>query len=196
MNFKTTPHSTTALKCVTSFTAHQHAQTKLKSVKGNTSHTSQSLHSHARDIQRTTRTALTDTVQSRHTPGRPPGSEPVQPPRLAGVWTVADTQTQHIRPRRLAGEWIVGLRRSSGGWTTSAAHGMEWYGMAWHGGRRLHPRVRQRGLGTEEARAGPGAIPYGTYRASDFTAEELSQFNDTEGSRDTHETNTDHKSTS
>ena len=32
-----------------SFTAHQHAQTNLKSVKGNTSHTSQPLHSHARD---------------------------------------------------------------------------------------------------------------------------------------------------
>ena len=30
------------------------------------------------------------------TPRVNPGSEPVQPPRLAGVWTVADTQTQHI----------------------------------------------------------------------------------------------------
>ena len=52
-------------------------------------------------------TALTDTpVQSRHTPGLRvnPGSEPVQPPRQAGVWTVADTQTQHILSRRLAGE--------------------------------------------------------------------------------------------
>jgi hypothetical protein len=39
-----------------------------------------------------TRTALTDTDQSRHTPipRVNPGSEPVQPPRLAGVWTVAD----------------------------------------------------------------------------------------------------------
>ena len=33
----------------------QHAQTKLKSVKGNTSHTSQSLHSHARDMAHATR---------------------------------------------------------------------------------------------------------------------------------------------
>ena len=67
-----------------SFTSHQHAQTELKSVKGSTSHTSQPLHSHARDMQRVPRSQTR--IRSRHTPA--PGStprvaEPVQPPRLS-----------------------------------------------------------------------------------------------------------------
>jgi len=32
-----------------------------------------------------------------HVPRVNPGSEPVQPPRLTGVWTVSDTHTQHIQ---------------------------------------------------------------------------------------------------
>ena len=77
-----------------------------------------SLHSHAHDVERVPRsqTRFRDCSESLnlrviksepYTPGQPPGSEPVQPPRLAGVWTVADTQTQrkHVRPCPLvAGE--------------------------------------------------------------------------------------------
>ena len=72
-------------------TTHQQVQRKLKYVKGkNTSHTSHSLHSHAREKQRVPRSQTRIRVAI---PRVNPGSEPVQPPRLAGVWTVADTHT-------------------------------------------------------------------------------------------------------
>jgi hypothetical protein len=59
-----------------SFTTHQHAQRKLKYVKGqNTSHTSHSLHSHARDMQRVPRSQTRIRVAI---PRVNPGSEPVQ----------------------------------------------------------------------------------------------------------------------
>ena len=83
-----------------SFTTHQHVQRKLKDVKVNTSHTLHSLHSYARDMQRVPRSQTRIRVAI---PRVNPGSEPVQPPRLAGVWTVADTHT-----------------------------GMAWHGMVWY----------------------------------------------------------------
>ena len=89
-----------------SFTTHQHVQTQLKYVKVNTSHTLHSLHSYARDMQRVPRSQTRFRVAI---PRVNPGSEPVQPPRLTGVWTVADTHT-----------------------------GMGWDGMVWYGlGLRL-----------------------------------------------------------
>ena len=75
-------------------------------MKVNTSHTLHSLHSYARDMQRVPRTQTRFRVAI---PRVNPGSEPVQPPRLTGVWTVADTHT-----------------------------GMAWHGMVWYGlGLRL-----------------------------------------------------------
>ena len=99
-----------SVPCVSiQLTLSQHVQRKLKYmyVKGkNTSHTSHSLHSHAREMQRVPRSQTRIRVA---VPRVNPGSEPVQPPRLAGVWTVADTHT-----------------------------GMAWYGMVWYGlGLRL-----------------------------------------------------------
>jgi hypothetical protein len=99
-----------------------------------------------------TRTALTDTVQSRHTLGQPryPRSEPVQPPRLAGVWTVADTQTHntHDHVAWLAREEWDRLAHQVVGRQRHTWYGMVWYGMAW--GAEAAPK----GLGTEGARAG------------------------------------------
>ena len=45
-------------------------------------------------------TGYTQTQFRVATPRVNPGSEPVQPPHLAGVWTVAETQTQHIHTTR------------------------------------------------------------------------------------------------
>ena len=99
-----------------SFTTHQHVQRKLTYVKGkNTSHTSHSLHSHAREMQRVPRSQTRIRVAI---PRVNPGSEPVQPPRLAGVWTVADTHT-----------------------------GMAWHGLVWYGlGLRLKVSSRSEGI--------------------------------------------------
>ena len=90
-----------------SFTTHQQSVNQSVKQKLHTSHsTSHSLHSHARDVQRVPRSQTRIRVAK---PRVNPGSEPVQPPRLAGVWTVADTHT-----------------------------GMVWHGMVWYGlGLRL-----------------------------------------------------------
>ena len=65
-----------------------------------------------------------------------PGSEPVRPPRLAGMWTVADTHT-----------------------------GMAWYGMVWYGlGLKPLPRPRRghhRAGGAEAGEAEAGAARAG-----------------------------------
>ena len=88
-----------------SFTTHQQSVNQSVKQKLHTSHsTSHSLHSHARDVQRVPRSQTRIRVAK---PRVNPGSEPVQPPRLAGVWTVADTQTRHIQPDRVAGEWTA-----------------------------------------------------------------------------------------
>ena len=71
---------------------HQHANDHTKQ-KLHTSHTSHSLHSHARDVRRIPRSQTRFRVA---TPRVNPGSEPVQPPRQTGVWTVEDTQTQSV----------------------------------------------------------------------------------------------------
>ena len=71
------------------FTTHQHANnhTKQKTFTPRTHHTRFILMLATCDVYRA----------HRHGSESPyPGSTPVQPPRLAGVWTVADTETQHI----------------------------------------------------------------------------------------------------
>ena len=75
-----------------SITTHQHANGRTKQ-KLYTSHTSHPLHYHARDVRHIPRSQTRIRVG---TPRVNPGSEPVQPPRQTGVWTVADTQIQHI----------------------------------------------------------------------------------------------------
>ena len=97
-----------SVPCVSdTFSTHQHANGHTKQ-KLHTSHTSHPLHSFSCS-RRVTHTALTDTDQRFRVaiPRVNPGSEPeVQPPRQTGVWTVADTQTQHILLHRLKGECV------------------------------------------------------------------------------------------
>ena len=141
---------------------------------GNTSHTSQSLHSQARDMQRVPRSQTRFRVAI---PRVNPGSEPVQPPPRSspgswrgGVWTVADRRTHKhstqytlplttTSPGRRAdsgatslGGWSIGRQRRSA--VAVIWNGMEmvWYGMGGWGAARLHPTPK--GLGTEEARVG------------------------------------------
>ena len=92
-------HCPTAWKNVShygnfSFTTHQHAQTELKSVKGNTSHTSQPLHSHARDMQRVPRSQTR--IRSRpYRPGQPPDLNPCN--HLAFHSTQNSVTPSHVR---------------------------------------------------------------------------------------------------
>ena len=133
-----------------SFTTHHHAKGHTKQ-KHHTSHTSHPLHSNAR--RRVTHTALTDTDQSRHTPGQPDNrrSEPVQPPRQTGVWTVADTQTQHIQLHRLKGEWMAEVNRL---W--SAARRIQKEGLRRPRSQRTSHRRADGGADEEEGGRGQG----------------------------------------
>ena len=83
------------------------------------------------------------------TPRVNPGSEPVQPHRQTGVWTVADTQTQHILLHRLKGEWKAEVNRL---W--SAARRMQKEGLRRPRSQRTSRR-RADG-GADEAEGGRG----------------------------------------
>ena len=84
-----------------------------------------------------------------------PGSEPVQPPHLAGGWTVADTQTQHIQPHRLAGEWTAEPPRL---WTW--ARRMQKEGLRMPRSQRTSHRRELTGTLTKH-RSGAGTWPSG-----------------------------------
>ena len=84
-----------------SFTTHQQSVNQSVKQKLHTSHsTSHSLHSHARDVQRVPRSQTRIRVAK---PRVNPGSEPVQPPRLAAGWRVdrgGHTNTTHTARSR------------------------------------------------------------------------------------------------
>jgi hypothetical protein len=83
---------------VNSFTTHQHANSHTKQ-KLHTSHTSHPLHSHAHDVRCIPRSQTRIRVATPRVNPSTPGLIPcnhLAVPRQTGVWTVADTQTQHI----------------------------------------------------------------------------------------------------
>ena len=80
-----------------------------------------------------------------------PGSEPVQPPHLAGGWTVADTQTQHIQLHRLKGEWMAEVNRL---W--SAARRIQKEGLRRPRSQRTSHRRADGGADEEEGGRGQG----------------------------------------